>query len=351
MKHTVKRAACAALGALMIGAAVPAYAVSSPAPTEYVKISGSNFVVDTLNGIPAYYNQYNRSWQCVEYMQRYYRELFGVEMNIGYSEPYIVSGEGSFKKAECPRVGDVVYWPAYLRNVNYGHVAIVKDYDDGVITLIEQNWCYNGKAAIDRQVSWPSKEFYVFTLTGEKADKIRGEQLGIWDLTTEHESVDLVSPWATEYVDGNAEQKLFSTDGIKSYTDPITRLAFCTMNAELLKNLKPDVEVEAPDISALAATLSAYELISREEAAQIIANDDELSKLVPYELNSASILGQYKDAGKVSPEARDAMALLVHLGVFAGTGNGKLNPGSYATGEQAVTWLMRTYAVLRGSAY
>jgi len=351
MKHQLKRVACGLIAVILLSCGALCFAESKD-DSQYVKITGTNFVVDTLDGIPAYYNQYNRSWQCVEYMQRYYKEIFGIDMNIGYSAPYITKGEGSFVQTECPRTGDVVYWPSYLRNVNYGHVAIVKDYADGVITLIEQNWRYNGKAAVERQVEFPSKSFYVFTLTGEKADKIRGEKLGIWDLTTENEDVAVVSSWAVKYVDELSENKLFDTSTIVSYTEPITRLAFCTMNAELLSAVNPDVaQLPLTDISAISETLEAAEHLKRQEAAQIIVKYDNLKGLLNCEIETESILSQFSDSDLILPEARDAVALLVHLGVFTGTGDGKLDPDSLATGEQAVTWLMRTYAVIRSTMY
>ena len=68
-------------------------------PTVYVPIEGKNFVVDELHGVPAYYNKYDRQWQCVEYMRRYYLEVFGVEMSVNYNSAYIIEGEGSFEKA------------------------------------------------------------------------------------------------------------------------------------------------------------------------------------------------------------------------------------------------------------
>ena len=352
MKHLLKKAVCGLLSALMLGCSAATFAAAQTDSTQYIKITGTNFVADTLDGIPAYYNQYNRNWQCVEYMKRYYKEIFGIDMNIGYSAPYITRGEGSFVQTECPRTGDVVYWPSFLRNVNYGHVAIVKDYADGVITLIEQNWRYDGKAAVERQVSFPSKSFYVYTLTGEKADKIRGEKLGIWDLTTENEDVAVVSSWAVQYVDELSENKLFDTSFIVSYTEPITRLAFCTMNAELISAVNPDVaQLPLTDLAAISETLEAREDLKRQEAAQIIVKYDDLGSLIGCEIDTEEILSQFTDSDLIRPEARDAMALLVHLGVFTGTGDGKLAPDSLATGEQAVTWLMRTYAVIRSTLY
>ena len=321
-------------------------------PTVYVPIEGSNFVVDELHGVPAYYNRYDRQWQCVEYMRRYYLEVFGVKMSVDYNSAYIIEGEGEFEKAETPRTGDVVYWPSYLRAVNYGHVAIVKSYADGVITLIEQNWRYNGKAAVERQITWPSNGYYVFTLTGEEADRTRGELLGIWDMSVVNEDYALVSNWAVSEIDQAISQGLVDPIMVEDYSKPITRLAFCNMNAELLSRVSPDIG-DIPLLDGAGAAKeeceeckdSPDEEMTRQQAAMMIARSVDLTGLLSEEFDPVAVLSIYEDAALIDPDAVWAMAALVELGVYKGTGDGKLAPGEIATVEQAVSWLVRTCAL------
>ncbi len=321
-------------------------------PTVYVPIEGSNFVVDELHGVPAYYNRYDRQWQCVEYMRRYYHEVFGVEMSVNSSSAYIIEGEGTFEKAETPRTGDVVYWPSYLRAVNYGHVAIVKSYEDGVITLIEQNWRYNGKAAVERQVTWPSNGYYVFTLTGEEADRTRGELLGIWDMSVVNEDVALVSNWAVSEIDQAISEGLVDPILVEDYSKPITRLAFCNMNAELISRVNPQVE-QIPLLDSASDAKeecedckdSPDEDMTRQQAALMIARSVDLSGLLDEDFDPVAVLSVYEDFADIEPDAVWAMAALVELGIYKGTGDGRLAPKDIATVEQAVSWLVRTSAL------
>lgn len=353
MRIIVKKLVSAVIAAAIIAVSIPVFAAQSTvSETRYIPIEGSNYVVDEFNGVPAYYNQYNRNWQCVEYVERYYRQIFDVSVEIGYSEPYVTEGEGEFVVAEVPRPGDVVYWPAFLRNVSYGHVAIVKDYQDGVITLIEQNWRYDGMAAVERQVEWPSSQYYVFTLKGERAEKIRSVLLGIWDLTSGSEEGIQVSEWASESVNEANSSGIFDMSHVEDYTEPITRLAFCTMSAELLNIVYPySPQYSSVETQLKGITVSEDPNLTREDAAVLIADNMDLGLALDEPLNTDAVLADYSDSYLLDPESREAMATLVKLGVYLGTGDSMLEPDVLATVEQTVTWLMRTYVILRSRMY
>ena len=351
MKPILKKLVSLFLFFVIFAAAVSALAAEKDdfVSTEYVQIVGNNHIVDEMTGVPAYYNQYDRYWQCLEYIKRYYKEIFGTSISVNNTSAYVIQGEGAFEIAETPRPGDVVYWPSYLRRVNYGHVAIVKEYTDGVITLIEQNWRYNGKAAVARQIAWPSSNYYVYTLTGTNADKVRGELFGIWDLSVEHEAISVVSDWAADPVNRAAESKVINTSYIKSYSDPITRLTFCNMNAELLGTVCPELS-EIPLLSGLTDGKTDDKAITREEAAVIIVNTVDLSGRLTMTVDTDEVLRRFKDADMISPEARDAMAFLIKSGVFTGMGEGMLKPKDFATTEQAVAWLIRTHDIIKSES-
>ncbi len=140
---------------------------------SWVTIKNSaGFSHDEIDGVKAY--PYN---QCNDLVIRYYEEVYGVDMWVGIDPPvafpsddpfawmfgvpseydfYIISGN--------PRRGDVVYWSPEKRNKDYAHSALVKSYENGVITLIEQNWNSGGKAAFERKVAYPSSDYDVYRL-------------------------------------------------------------------------------------------------------------------------------------------------------------------------------------------
>ena len=142
------------------------------------EITGDDFIVDTLDGVPAYPTR-----QCNELAIRYYEEVLGAAIFVGDYSPFLMSnyfllGEAEdlsdipdelsgFKHTDTPKKGDIVFWSAARRGKSYAHTALVKSYANGVITLIEQNWNYNGKAAYERQVKFPSEEYVVYTLPGD----------------------------------------------------------------------------------------------------------------------------------------------------------------------------------------
>lgn len=132
---------------------------------QYVKITGNNFVADTLDGVPALYNENGPAIQCNEYVMRYYREVYGWDV-WAYSNIFAADPPHELKVTSKPKSGDIWYSSAEQRGKSYDHWAIVKDYSDGVITLIEQNYSYNGRAAVNRKVRFPSNTYTVYTPVG-----------------------------------------------------------------------------------------------------------------------------------------------------------------------------------------
>lgn len=100
--------------------------------------------VDSLNGVNAYYRKgpndgSNKFYSCAAYVKRYYKKVYGVNVNnLLYNRTPHAEGD-SFEKVSTPREGDIV-----AGNTSHGttHWAIVKSVsEDGrTITLIEQNW-------------------------------------------------------------------------------------------------------------------------------------------------------------------------------------------------------------------
>ncbi|MFX0138418.1 MAG: CHAP domain-containing protein [Candidatus Hodarchaeota archaeon] len=93
-----------------------------------------NYVNGTYTGI---------KWQCVEYVQRYYYQIYG--LNI---QPYMGNANTFYSNASAagleaypnggsvaPQVGDII-----CSNYSYGHVAIVREVGSNYIKVIHQNW-------------------------------------------------------------------------------------------------------------------------------------------------------------------------------------------------------------------
>ncbi|MBE6991741.1 MAG: CHAP domain-containing protein [Ruminococcaceae bacterium] len=186
----------------------------------YVPITGNDYVVDRLDGVPALYNAYDSYYQCSEYVQRYYLEVYGIEMDFSAAGPNIKTDGFSFEAVSTePRTGDVAYIPAYNRGKSYGHWAIVKDYCSGTVTLIEQNWRWSNMAACERKISWPSASYIFYRLTNG-------------------ETSSFPSCWAKDAVDQCRELNIGSTLH-DNYRKPITRLEFCCMLMETVDCISP----------------------------------------------------------------------------------------------------------------
>lgn len=136
---------------------------------RYITITENGFAADSLDGVEAYYNLYDRYYQCSDLVTRYYREVYGAELEY-MSGLKVKSGDYYFEEVKGePKRGDVAFASAAARGKSYQHWAIVKSYTDGVVTLIEQNWRYGTQAGIERQIVWPSSVYTFLTMSdGEK---------------------------------------------------------------------------------------------------------------------------------------------------------------------------------------
>jgi hypothetical protein len=129
----------------------------------------SGSVVDSLNGIPVYYNGeinsviashitndgYNLGlkWQCVEFVKRYYyyhlhhampesgghaKDFFDKSLpdaSYNYARELVQYANPSLKK---PAVDDIIVFDGHLGN-KYGHIAIISFVGEDVIEIIQQN--------------------------------------------------------------------------------------------------------------------------------------------------------------------------------------------------------------------
>lgn len=109
-------------------------------------------VMSTFNGVPALSNGPNQNtgnscggtgawglnYQCVEYVQRYYRVMFPV----AYASQMCERRPAGFNIVGSPVPGDIYV----TRNGYYGHTAIVVGSGGGYVDVIEQNGSCSGRA-------------------------------------------------------------------------------------------------------------------------------------------------------------------------------------------------------------
>ena len=134
---------------------------------DYVRITNDGFVADTFNGVEARYNLYGRTLYCNEIIVRYYKEVYGLTVQTGGKGPRVVgNSEYYFRVTSAPQPGDVMYAPAAARGKGYSHWGICKEADstNGTITMFEQNWRWNGKAGVNRQIPYSGSCYTAYEL-------------------------------------------------------------------------------------------------------------------------------------------------------------------------------------------
>ena len=119
-------------------------------------------VVGSFNGITAYSNGSNKNvsglynymnsvntgmkWQCVEYAQRYYYLIYGIDIN-----PYFSNANSFYDSSNASSAGLTIYpngrnTPPQVGDIicsnggENGHVAIVREVGSNYIKVIQQNW-------------------------------------------------------------------------------------------------------------------------------------------------------------------------------------------------------------------
>ncbi|MBQ7535594.1 MAG: hypothetical protein IJT43_08250 [Stomatobaculum sp.] len=120
-----------------------------PAPAEelqedFVVVTQEAQEIDNFNGVsalcrPGGREDYDQVYNCVVLVERYYRQVYGMEIKNEYQfEIPIAEGIGPFTVTETPKSGDIGY-----QTVDDGgpHWFILKRVnEDGTFTVFEQNW-------------------------------------------------------------------------------------------------------------------------------------------------------------------------------------------------------------------
>lgn len=107
-----------------------------------VKITQSPQTVDTFNGVSALYlpgtgNTNTGTYCCADFVSKYYRSVYGVNVWNMYTNRTPSASKGRFVSTTSPQAGDIGY---QLNSGGSGHWFIVKAVNGSKCTIIEQNW-------------------------------------------------------------------------------------------------------------------------------------------------------------------------------------------------------------------
>jgi surface antigen len=126
------------------GSPIGTYHASGHAPAVAAFSNGQwEWYPDRLSG-------YGKKWQCVEYVNRYYAEVYGLKIEGGDAKYYFKraaqKGLLAFPNdsAVPPRPGDILC----SEGDPYGHVAIVRSVGKDCVHIVQQNW-FNDERDLD----------------------------------------------------------------------------------------------------------------------------------------------------------------------------------------------------------
>ena len=381
----MKRRLCAFLAIALCVACLTtaAWAGDDSFHTDYVSIEYDGFAADSLNGVEAIYNLTTGTPDCLEYVQRYYREIYGLELQAVGHNIWITNDDNYwFAPTDTPQTGDIGYATAQERERGCGHYVMCKEADEaaGTITLIEQNWIWNGQAGVNRTISYDASCYTFYTLMsgdGSRPEAQEPSREEAWedereattgalpsaplsaasnesaqsasDVLGGGEMTGSVSSWAQSAVSKAKQWGILAGTSLNAGA-PITRGEFARLLANTAYGLGNWLDLSQPQPEAARLGLmmgdtqgnfNAGGTLTREMAAVVLTRLWQMTgDALPAD---GSVLWQYQDAGSISAWAREGTAIATQAGLIGGTGTGFF-PAGTLTCEQAVTLLARLYA-------
>ena len=377
----MKRRLCAFLAAALCAACFTTAALAGDESlhTDYVEITCDGFVADSLDGVAAIYNLTTGSPDCLDYVQRYYREVYGLELQAVGHNIWITNDDTYyFERTSDPQPGDIGYATAEERERGCGHYVLCKEADEaaGTITLIEQNWIWNGQAGVNRTISYDScYTFYTLSsYDGSRPEAQEPTEEEVWqdeqrattgvlpsapisaaanqsasDVLGSGSMTGEVSDWAQSAVSRAQEWGITSGASLNAGA-PITRGQFARLLVNAAYSLGYAVDLSQPQTESARLGLmmgdnygnfNADGTLTREMAAVVLSR---LWQMTGDALAAdESVLSRYQDAAKISSWAREGAAMATSAGLIGGTRSG-FEPTGTLTCEQAVTLLARLFA-------
>lgn len=295
------------------------------------------FAADSLYGVEARY-QTGTTIYCSELVSRYYETLYGLSVLVGDDGPTVRDNDTYwFEPTESPAAGDVAYAAPARRGKSYGHYALVKyaDAETDVVTLMEQNWSYNGQASYERTIPYDNDCYVFYTLrckSGVPEAKLAPE--------------DTVSAWAKDYVSRAGAMGL--TDGLNAgYRRGVTRgvLARLCVNAAELAGVKVDQSNPYGAACALGVMskdedneFAPWLEVDRAAAAAALARLLDVIGSAPQV--SLRVLQRYSDAASLPAWAKSGIAVMTATGLMSGE-DGAFCPDAAVTTEEVIVLLVR----------
>lgn len=376
----MKRRLCALLALALCAALLTPMALASEENlhTDYAVITHDGFVADSLNGVDAIYNLTISSPDCLEYIQRYYQTLYGLSIQASGHAIWVANSDVyTFVQTDTPAPGDIGYASAAERGKSCGHYVMCKEADaaSGTITLIEQNWIWDGKAGLNRTIAYTGSCYTFYTLTAadgaslperssaaqdsarETTGMLSAAQVGsvfaggrsAADILGSGSVAGTISSWASTTLSRAREWGITAGAALDAGA-AITRGQFAQLlvNTAYALGLDADPVFSQTEAARLGLMMGdtqgnfdAEGTLTREQAALVLARLWQLTgDTLPADV---SVLSQFADAGSISTWAREGAAIAVSAGLFGGTGRG-FEPSGALTCEQAVALLARAYA-------
>lgn len=303
---------------LAIMLAVMALMAPAAGAEEYVTIEHWGFAVDTLDGVEALYDPVSGSYQCSEFVTRYYLENYGVQVDYSGGGPISLTPGYEFVLcADQPQRGDVAYIPAYNRGKSYGHWAVVRDCTQGTAILIEQNWRYGSQAAYRREVDVYADGYIFYHLVGP-------------------DGKSLPSSWAEFAIDQGRE--LGMTQGLfEEYRENISRGRFVAMVGRALTALDGGFAWMAQCGEDMDVPLT------RQETAVLLCG---ALKLFGWEEGTSR---SCRDMDQVDDWARESVGQMLELGLMSTDDGDNFEPQSPVEAQHAVAMAVALYNYLSTS--
>ena len=298
-------------------------------------IEGGVFATDSMYGVSANY-QNGGTIYCSELISRFYQTLYGVDVLVG-DGPYVVDNDTYwFEPTATPTTGDVVYASPARRGKSYAHFALVKyaNAEDNIVTLMEQNWSWNGGAAYERSIPY-SDDCHVFYTLRCKTGKAKMNL----------PEADTVSAWAEDAV-AKADRLGITNGLVAGYRRTITRGVLARLCVNAAEYLGVKVDQSNPYGAACALGImekradgefAPWEPITRADAALVFTRLLEYVGTVPDVRQT--VLQAVSDAADIPAAARSSVAVMTAAGLMQ-TENGAFHPNAELTTEQAITVLV-----------
>ena len=325
----MKRRLCAFLAAVLCAMCLTTAVLAGDDSlhTDYATITEDGFVADIFDGVPAIYNLTISSPDCLEYVQRYYREIYDLEIQaVGHNIWVTNDDTWYFARTDMPQPGDIGYATAEERERGCGHYVLCKAVDEsaGTITLIEQNWIWNGQAGVNRTI--PLESCYTFyTITADDGSRPEAHE-PTQEEVRDDEQRATTGAMPSAPVSAAAETAVLSTAADVLGTGEMTGT---------VSDWAQSAVQRAKQWGILAGTsLNANAAITRGQFARLLVNTLAADE---------SVLYRYSDMGAISTWARAGTAIATAAGLMSGTGAG-FSPAGNLTCEQAVTLLARLFA-------